>query len=84
MIAGHFATALVPYEVTRKAHPVPFWFFLLAAQFLDVLMVTFVTLGIETMEPEDALSVPFSKYDTCQPTLGEQLHRLAFRTLSWR
>jgi len=64
MIAGHFATALVPYELTRKAHPVPFWFFLLAAQFLDVLMVTFVTLGIETMEPEDAFSVSFSGFQT--------------------
>jgi len=64
MIAGHFATALVPYELTRKAHPVPFWFFLLAAQFLDVLMVTFVTLGIETMKPADAFSVAFSSVKT--------------------
>jgi len=55
MIAGHFATALVPYELTRKAHPVPFWFFLLAAQFLDVLMVTFVTLGIETTTNKNGL-----------------------------
>ena len=46
MIAGHFATALVPYELTRKAHPAPVWLFLLAAQFLDLLMVTFVSLGI--------------------------------------
>ena len=64
MIAGHFATALVPYELTRKAHPAPVWLFLLAAQFLDVLMMTFVSLGIETMEPEDAFSVSFSGLKT--------------------
>ena len=46
MIAGHFATALVPYELTRKSDPVPVWPFLLAAQFLDVLMLIFVSLGI--------------------------------------
>ena len=45
MIAGHFATALVPYELTRKSDPVPVWLFLLAAQFLDVLMMVFVSLG---------------------------------------
>jgi len=27
MIAGHFATALVPYELTQKSDPVPFWRF---------------------------------------------------------
>lgn len=64
MIAGHFATALVPYELTRKATAVPFWLFLVAAQFLDVLMLVFVTLGIESMEPEDAFSVPFSGFQT--------------------
>jgi hypothetical protein len=64
MIAGHFATALVPYELTRKSDPVPVWLFLLAAQFLDALMLTFVSLGIETMEPEDAFEVSFSSLQT--------------------
>jgi len=64
MIAGHFATALVPYELTRNDHPAPVWLFLLASQFLDFLMVVLVSLGIETMEPADAFDVAFSGMKT--------------------
>lgn len=59
MIAGHFATALVPYELTRKSSPAPFWLFLLAAQFLDFLMLLFVSLGVEKLEPTNFLEAAF-------------------------
>ncbi len=59
MIAGHFATALVPYELTRKTSPAPFWLFLLAAQFLDFLMLLFVSVGVEKLEPTNFLEVAF-------------------------
>ena len=51
MFLGHYATALVPYEKTRKTHAAPFWLFLLAAQFLDFLMIIAVPLGFESLEP---------------------------------
>jgi hypothetical protein len=59
MIAGHFATALVPYELTRKTSPAPFWLFLLASQFLDFLMLVFVSLGVEKLEPSNFLTAAF-------------------------
>jgi hypothetical protein len=59
MIAGHFATALVPYELTRKTSPAPFWLFLVASQFLDFLMLLFVSFGVEKLEPSDFLKVAF-------------------------
>lgn len=60
MIAGHFATALVPYALIRKESPAPFWLFLLAAQFLDVLMLLFVSAGVEKLEPTNFLQSSFS------------------------
>ncbi|MGB8332290.1 MAG: hypothetical protein WCE62_19355 [Polyangiales bacterium] len=64
MIAGHFATALVPYELTRKQHPVPLWLFFLASQFLDFVMLILVSLGVEKLEPADAFSVAFNGLQT--------------------
>jgi hypothetical protein len=81
MIAGHFATALVPYEITRKDHSVPVWVFLLAAQFLDVLMVTLVSLGIEKMEPADAFSVAFNSLQTDMYVSHDALPVLGWATL---
>ena len=60
MIAGHYATALVPYELTRKTQRTPFWVFLLAAQFLDFAMLVFVQLGIEQLQPENFLNFAFA------------------------
>ena len=59
MIAGHFATALVPYELTRKTSPAPFWLFLAASQFLDFLMLVFVSVGVEKLEPTNFLTAAF-------------------------
>lgn len=60
MIAGHYAPALVPYELTRKTQRAPFWIFLLAAQFLDLAMLVFAGLGIEQLHPENFMDLAFS------------------------
>ena len=60
MIAGHYATALVPYELTRKTQRTSFWIFLVAAQFLDFAMLVFVTLGIEQLLPKNFLDFAFA------------------------
>lgn len=60
MIAGHYVTALVPYELTRKNPSASFWLFLLAAQFLDFLMLLLVWLGMERLEPANFLEVAFA------------------------
>lgn len=59
MVAGHYATALVPYELTRKTQGTGFWVFLLAAQFLDFLMLALLAVGVETFTPADFLEVSF-------------------------
>ena len=64
MVTGHYATALLPYELTRKTQRTGFWLFLLAAQFLDFLMLTFVSVGIEKFAPSDFLDVSFSSMRT--------------------
>ncbi len=60
MIAGHYATALVPYELTRKTQHTSFWVFLVAAQFLDLAMLVFVSLGIEQLLPKNFLDFAFA------------------------
>lgn len=60
MIAGHYATALVPYELTRKSTGAPFWLYLLAAQFLDLLMLGLVALGLEELAPHNFLEATFA------------------------
>ena len=60
MIAGHYATALVPYELTRKTQRTSFWVFLIAAQFLDLVMLVCVTLGIEQLLPKNFLDFAFA------------------------
>lgn len=60
MIAGHYATALVPYELGRKSHSGPLWIFLVAAQFLDLAMLIFVQLGIEGLWPSNFMDVAFA------------------------
>jgi len=59
MIAGHYAMALVPYELTRKSNKTTFWIFLLASQFLDFIMLIFVDLGIEALKPEKLMDLAF-------------------------
>ena len=58
MIMGHFATALVPYQKCRGNPKASFWLFLLAAQFLDFLMLGFMALGMETVTPENFFDSP--------------------------
>lgn len=63
MVTGHFATALIPYELTRQqagGRQVPFWVFLLASQFLDFLMLALVAAGIEHLTPPDLLDLTFA------------------------
>lgn len=60
MIAGHYATALVPYELTRQSQRTSFWVFLLAAQALDLAMLVFVQLGIERLNPENFFDFAFA------------------------
>jgi len=38
----------------------PFWLYLLAAQFIDFLMLALVTLGLEKLEPGNFLEVAFA------------------------
>ena len=52
MVAGHYATALVAYERERTA---PLWLLLFASIFLDLLMITLVLLGVETMAPPEGV-----------------------------
>ena len=52
MVAGHYATALVAYERERTA---PLWLLLFASIFLDLLMITLVLLGVETMAPPEGI-----------------------------
>jgi hypothetical protein len=59
VIAGHYATALVPYELMRHKRRVPLWVFLVAAQFTDLLMVFLVQIGIEQLLPRDFLEMSF-------------------------
>lgn len=59
MIAGHYATALVPYELMRGRHRVPLWMLLLAAQFTDLLMILLVQTGVEQLLPKDFLEMSF-------------------------
>ena len=60
MIAGHYAAALVPYELTKNTSPAPFWLLLFAAQFLDFLMLLFVSVGVEKLEPTNFLDLAFA------------------------
>lgn len=60
MIAGHFATALIPYELLRKKKPAPFWLLLLASQFLDFLMLFLVLFGLEKLEPTNFFDTAFA------------------------
>lgn len=53
MFMGHYATALIPYEKLRGRTDTPFWVYLLAAQFLDILMMTLVVANIESLAPQD-------------------------------
>lgn len=60
MVMGHFATALVPYQKCRANPKASFWIFLLAAQFLDFLMLGFLVLGHETVTPDNFFDVSFA------------------------
>jgi hypothetical protein len=47
MISGHFATALVAKRHVPKGS---IWLYLIAAQGLDILMISFVVLGWEHLD----------------------------------
>ena len=64
MVMGHFATALVPYQKCRDNPKAKFWLFLLAAQFLDFLMLGFMALGMETVSPENFFDASFADMHT--------------------
>ncbi|GLS90108.1 hypothetical protein GCM10007916_11750 [Psychromonas marina] len=64
MLTGHYATALIPYELTRKEQRVGFWLFLLAAQFLDVLMLLLISVNIESFNPPNFFEASFSTITT--------------------
>ncbi|MEP1471583.1 MAG: hypothetical protein ABJK25_11470 [Halieaceae bacterium] len=59
MVMGHYATALIPYAYESNRKLAPFWFFLLATQALDFIMVTLVVLGVETVEPTGFFDASF-------------------------
>lgn len=59
MIAGHFATALVPYELMRNKRQTPLWILLVAAQFTDLLMILLVQAGVEQLLPRDFFEMSF-------------------------
>lgn len=53
MIVGHFAAGLA---LKPKDNTIPLWVLLLAGQFIDVIGMTLVVFGIETMEPMPGIS----------------------------
>lgn len=53
MFLGHYATALVPYGLKSREEKKPFWVLLLASQFLDLLMLGLVAIGLEWIEPHN-------------------------------
>jgi len=61
---GHFANALVPYQKCRDDPKAKFWLFLLAAQFLDFLMLGFMALGMESVSPENFFDASFADMHT--------------------
>ncbi len=64
MVMGHFATALVPYQKSSGNPKASFWLFLLAAQFLDFLMLGFMAVGMETVSPENFFDASFAGMQT--------------------
>lgn len=59
MVMGHYATALIPYAYAENRRLAPFWFFLLATQMLDFIMLFFVMIGIERVEPTNFFEASF-------------------------
>lgn len=64
MFMGHYATALVPYELNRQNNAAPFWLYLFAAQFLDFLMVSLVAADIESFAPKYFIDAAFNTMQT--------------------
>lgn len=60
MVTGHYATALVPYALLQRTRPAPFWLFLLASQFLDLLMLGLAGAGVESLTPHRLLDLSFA------------------------
>ena len=87
MFMGHYATALIPYEKLRTKTQTPFWVFLLAAQFLDILMMALVVGKIESLSPQDRDLARFHNMQTDMfvshdilPVIG---WAFAFSTIIW-
>lgn len=59
MVMGHYATALIPWAYNSQRKVAPFWMLLLAAQFLDFIMLAFVLIGIESITPQDFFQASF-------------------------
>jgi hypothetical protein len=87
MLTGHYATALVPYELTRRKWPAPIWLFLLAAQALDVLMIVLVSSGIERFAPSQIMDLSFAGMRTdmflSHDLVPVGLWALLMGTLAW-
>jgi hypothetical protein len=59
MVMGHYATALIPYAYKSNRNLAPFWFFLLATQALDFIMLFLVMIGVESVEPGNFFAASF-------------------------
>ena len=59
MVMGHYATALIPYAYESNRKLAPFWFFLLATQMLDFIMVILVISGVESVVPKNFFEASF-------------------------
>lgn len=59
MVMGHYATALIPYAYESNRKLAPFWFFLLATQMLDFIMIALVFIGVESVEPSNFFEASF-------------------------
>jgi hypothetical protein len=69
MILGHAATTLV---AKRTAPDMPWWLLVVSAFLIDIAMLSFVALGIETMEPTGA-DGPFLVTNVTQMTFSHDL-----------
>jgi hypothetical protein len=64
MLMGHYATALVAYERNHANPKNNLPLFLVAAQFLDLLMLFLVSVGIETFLPHSIFEASFANMRT--------------------
>ncbi len=80
MVMGHYATALIPYAYNSNRNIAPFWFFLLATQALDFIMVALVIVGVETVEPVGIFDASF-RHMVVDMTYSHDIAPVLFWTL---